>query len=187
MGKLYAGMVLSVALIVVVGSTLVGCDTDPKAAATKMGDQMARESEQTSALQQKMIASVPVPNLKTSAERQAVARRAKTWNNEDKISYVYLLDSGRVMAFYVARGKVSSLNSYLNNESQIVRQWMGSSQGSTIQVLPSPDIDGTYGHNVEGIFFFTDTGAYVEWNGKYICSDQPLKISQEPLLLRDVK
>ena len=177
------GLFLSLILAVCVALGNSGCgDTT----AEKAGRAADAEMEKTLYLQRRMIDSVPVPELKTSAERQAVARRAKTWNNEDKLSYVYLIDSGRVMAFYVARGKVSSLNSYLNNEEQIVRQSAGTGSG-VVEKLPAPDIDGTYGHNVEGVFFFTDSGAYVEWNGRYICSDQPLKIAQEPLLMREVK
>lgn len=139
-----------------------GCEDE----ASKRQRQNKQDQQRLTDMRVKMAASVPVPDLKTSAERQAVARRAKTWNNEDKLSYVYLIDTGHVMAFYVVRGKVSSLNSYM---------------------LPGePDIDGTYGQNVEGVFFFTDTGAYVEWNGRYICSDQPLRLAQEPLLIREV-
>lgn len=176
------GLFASLMLAALVGLGNSGCGDST---ATRAGAAASREMEKTLYLQRRMIDSVPVPDLKTSAERQAVARRAKTWNNEDKLSYVYLIDSGRVMAFYVARGKVSSLNSYLNNEEQIIRQDVGSV--TVTDKLPAPDIDGTYGHNVEGVFFFTDSGAYVEWNGRYICSDQPLKIAQDPLLTREVK
>lgn len=38
-------------------------------------------------------------------------------------------------------------------------------------------IDGTYGTNVSGIFFFDVQGSYIEWNGKYIYSDTPMEIS----------
>lgn len=153
-------------ILLVAALLLAGCGeqwtTDKKNA-----EQNKKDAARLADLRMKMANSVPVPALKTSAERQAVARRASTWNNEDKLSYVYLIDNGRVVAFYVVRGKVSSLNSYM---------------------LPGePDIDGTYGQNVEGVFFFTDTGAYVEWNGRYVCSDQPLKIGQEPLLVREVE
>ena len=140
-----------------------GC-SDYEQAQEKAKEQSKKDFILLTNARMKMAASVPVPALSKSAERQAVARRATTWNSEDKLSYVYLIDNGRVVAFYVARGKVSSLNSFLADGE--------------------PDIDGTYGHNVEGVFFFTDTGAYVEWNGRYICSDQPLKVTAPPLLVR---
>jgi hypothetical protein len=53
-------------------------------------------------------------------------------------------------------------------------------------VVNAPDLDGTYGENVEGIFFFTTEGAYVEWKGEYMMSDQPLKLSTPPELVRQI-
>jgi hypothetical protein len=53
--------------------------------------------------------------------------------------------------------------------------------------VEAPDLDGTYGENVDGIFFFTTEGAYVEWKGEYLMSDQPLKLTTQPELFREVK
>ena len=36
------------------------------------------------------------------------------------------------------------------------------------------------------MFFFTTEGAYVEWNGQYVWSDQPLKITQQPELVQEI-
>lgn len=54
-------------------------------------------------------------------------------------------------------------------------------------IVEAPDIDGTYGENVSGIFFFTTDGAYVEWNGEYMMSDQPLQLTDKPALIREIK
>ena len=54
-------------------------------------------------------------------------------------------------------------------------------------VVSTPDIDGAYGENADGIFFFTTEGAYVEWKGDYMVSDQPLKLTTQPELLREIK
>jgi hypothetical protein len=139
--------------------------------------------------------NVPVPQLTTSSERKNVARRAELFNNEDKISYIYLVSYGKVMAFYTVQGKVSSLQSYMTPTEQIVDRfgtpcdytlddWCGST-GS--HIISAPDIDGTYGENVEGIFFFTTEGAYVEWRGEYMMSDQPLKLATPPELTRVIE
>jgi len=49
-------------------------------------------------------------------------------------------------------------------------------------IVDSPQLDGSYGTNGDGIFFFTTEGAYVEWNGEYMVSDFPLKMSTTPAL-----
>jgi hypothetical protein len=38
-------------------------------------------------------------------------------------------------------------------------------------------MDGSYGSNGDAIFFFTTSGEYVEWNGKYVVSEEPLNIN----------
>lgn len=133
--------------------------------------------------------NVPVPQLTTSSERKNVAKRAELFNNEEKISYIYLVSYGKVMAFYTVQGKVSSLRSYMTPVDKLVRG-DGSdciyNSSAYCYVIEAPDIDGTYGENVDGIFFFTTEGAYVEWVGEYMMSDQPLKLSTPPALVREI-
>jgi hypothetical protein len=38
------------------------------------------------------------------------------------------------------------------------------------------DVDGSYGENDNGIFFFTIDGKYVEWTGTYLYSDIPFEV-----------
>lgn len=129
-----------------------------------------------------VVTSVPVPQLTSSSERANVAERAKRFDDPKKLSYVYLISYGKVMAFYTAKGKVSSLNSFLIPTEEA--HCYGSEGCVTTDAA---DIDGTYGQNVEGIFFFTTEGAYVEWKGEYMMSDQPLQLSTPPELVREIK
>lgn len=43
------------------------------------------------------------------------------------------------------------------------------------------DVDGSYGTNNNGIFFFTPDGKYVEWTGTYLYSDIPFEI-EDPII-----
>jgi prepilin-type N-terminal cleavage/methylation domain-containing protein len=155
------------------------CPTD-----TEMRD--AREA------QNKIVKAVPLPQLETSMERANVAKRAEIFNKEDKVSYIYLVSYGKVMAFFTVKGKVSSLQSYMVPTEKLV---FGNgdncdekgTQYPECYVVAAPDIDGTYGENVEGIFFFTTEGAYVEWKGEYMMSDQPLKLATPPELVRTIQ
>lgn len=151
----------------------------------------ANELQTSNEIQKEVVRSVPVPQITTSLERENVSRRATIFNAADKISYIYLVNYGKVMAFYTVQGKVSSLRSYMTPTEKIV-----TSRGTNCEdvngcttgyIVSAPDIDGTYGENVSGIFFFTTEGAYVEWNGDYMVSDQPLRLTTPPELVRQIQ
>lgn len=149
------------------------------------------EVQQSNEVTKNLNEAVPIPQLTTSSERANVAKRAELFNNEQKISYIYLVSYGKVMAFYPVQGKVSSLRSYMSPVEKLIDgkgepcdQWDTS---GTCYVVEAADIDGTYGENVDGIFFFTTEGAYVEWKGEYMMSDQPLKLTTTPALVREIE
>ena len=99
--------------------------------------------------------------------------------------------NGALVAYYPVKRKVSSLNSYLQAGSQIVRdpyysdgKTYGASQG---QIVEQADIDGAYGKNADGIFFFTqDTNEYVEWQGDYLYTSNCSKPASQPMLVRNI-
>lgn len=147
------------------------------------------ELQASNAITKDLVSAVPVPQLTTSSERKNVAKRAELFNNEEKISYIYLVSYGKVMSFFTVQGKVSSLRSYMTPTEKLI---FGDGTpcrypSSLCYTVASADIDGTYGENVEGIFFFTTEGAYVEWKGEYMMSDQPLKLTTTPELVREIK
>jgi hypothetical protein len=119
-----------------------------------------------------LIKAVPVPVITTGQERKMVAWRALTFDVENKMGYVYLLCAGvGPIGYYTIYGKVASLNSFL------VRQQDVTSSGAVVEGY---DIDGTTGSNIEGVFFRTTDGTYVEipTTGAmgYIYSDKPLPL-----------
>ena len=78
-------------------------------------------------------------------------------------------DNGAPVGRFIVDGKVSSLNSYLSPDSEYyeysgVNKWLA-------------DVDGSYGENDAGIFFFTPDGKYIEWTGTYLYSDIPFEIA----------
>lgn len=128
--------------------------------------------------QQRLIATTPAPQLQQSLERKNIIERLQRINKPDQISYIYLVNYGKVMAHYTVRGKVSSLNSYLMTQERVITR---GSEG--IATVEAPDLDGTYGQNADGVFFFTTENALVEWRGDYLWCDQPLKLTQPPELV----
>jgi len=147
-----------------------------------------QEAKLTESNQARLLTASPPPQLDKSLERENLIRRLKLLNDENKIFYIYLVSYGKVMAEYVAKGKVSSVNSRLTTQEQIVKDpftnTLDNRQG---KVVESPDLDGSYGTNGDAIFFFTTDGAYVEWAGEYMVSDFPLRLTTPPELVREIK
>lgn len=171
-----------------------GCDTETKQSS---GNQ---EQNYTEANQRRLLDQQPPVSLDWSLERENINKRTTLWNNPNKVSYIYLVNYGKVMAFYTIKGKVSSVNSQITNPEQLTWRCVnsdgtysssglcGSSYKKIVEgTLPSPSEDGSYGTNGNAIFFFTTDGAYVEWAGDYMLADQPLKLTTQPELVREIK
>lgn len=87
---------------------------------------------------------------------------------ENPLGYIVLFSGNAVVGSFVVDGKVSSLNSFLTPDSEYYsseryNRWLA-------------DVDGSYGENDNGIFFFTPDGKYIEWSGEYLYSDIPFMI-----------
>ena len=67
---------------------------------------------------------------------------------------------------------MSSLNSYLTPDSEYYERTFSTS-GTNSWLA---DVDGSYGENDNGIFFFTPDGKYIEWTGTYLYSDIPFEV-----------
>ena len=96
------------------------------------------------------------------------------------LGYVVLFtESGSIVGTFVVDGKVTSLNSYLSPDSEYYELVTGSTYTYENEWLA--DVDGSYGENDAGIFFFTTDGKYIEWTGTYLYSDIPF-VAEKPIL-----
>lgn len=131
----------------------------------------------------------PTPtDISYSLERYNLIRRAYWVNGQREkanalsceitkpLGYVILLtESGSVVGKFTVDGKVSSLNSFLTPDSEYYELVYGGEYSKENNWLA--DIDGSYGENDNGIFFFTPDGKYVEWSGIYLYSDIPFEVA----------
>lgn len=133
----------------------------------------------------------PPERLEWSLEREQINKRTKLWNDRNKVSYIYLINYGKIMGFYSIKGKVSSVNSQVTNPEQIARVYKESPASAGYEsysgVLPSASEDGSYGTNGDAVFFFTTDGTYVEWKGDYMLADKPYKLKAPPTVIRYIK
>ena len=138
----------------------------------------------------KLEESQPTPtDIDYSLERYNLIRRAYWVNGqrekalsypcpvEKPLGYIILItDNGAILGNFVVDGKVSSLNSFLTPDTTYPNyessRWLA-------------DVDGSYGENDSGIFFFTPDGKYIEWTGTYLYSDIPFEVEQPVLKISE--
>lgn len=154
------------------------------------GDMAAQDVEirNTYMAGNELMQNQPTPtDLEYSLERYNLIRRAYWVNGQREkaislpceitkpLGYIVLFtDSGSVVGRFTVDGKVSSLNSFLTPDSEEYSsnfsEWL-------------PDVDGSFGENDSGIFFFTADGKYIEWNGTYIYSDIPFEVDTPSIVI----
>lgn len=177
--------IVSILLLVAITlCMLAGCDSDYQ----EQTSDVEKQQSITKDLQQ----SQPTPtDIDYSLERYNLIRRAYWVNGqrekalslpcpvEKPLGYVVLMLEGvGVVGNYVIYGKVSSLNSFLTPDSEYYEYSAGETSKKNNWLA---DVDGSYGENDNGIFFFTTDGKYIEWTGTYIYSDIPY-IVDDPIL-----
>lgn len=103
------------------------------------------------------------------------------------LGYIVLFtESGAIVGSFIVDGKVSSLNSYLSPDSEVYEIGGESTDNDVFRNGTQEndwlaDVDGSYGENDAGIFFFTPDGKYIEWTGTYLYSDIPF-IVDDPIV-----
>ena len=163
-------------VIMIMAGCLVGCD-----------DYTSVEVQNQLAVANKLSENQPTPtDIDYSLERYNLIKRAYWVNGqrekantlpceiEKPLGYIVLFtESGAVVGSFVVDGKVSSLNSYLTPDSMYYETAGDYVEGSDSENEWLADVDGSYGANDDGIFFFTTDGKYIEWTGTYLYSDIP--------------
>lgn len=165
-------MVVLAAILVIVSLSLTGCEMSGT----------EQDIYKTINNANRLQINQPTPSdIDYSLERYNMIRRAYWVNGQREkamslpceiadvpLGYVVLFtESGGVVGRFCVQGKVSSLNSFLTPDSE---------EYASSYSLWLADVDGSYGENDNGIFFFTPDGKYIEWNGCYLYSDIPFEV-----------
>lgn len=167
--------ILTVVLVAMMIMGLTACDYEPS------------DEQKTINVANELKNNQSTPtDIDYSLERYNLIRRAYWVNGqrekantliceiEKPLGYIALFtDNGAVVGKFIVDGKVSSLNSYLTPDTT---EYVNSTSAKWLA-----DVDGSYGENDAGIFFFTPDGKYVEWTGTYLYSDIPFEI-EDPVL-----
>lgn len=159
-------------------SMLCGCEVVPDASVS--------DSNATMAIADRLQKNQPTPtDIEYSLERYNLIRRAYWVNGEREkanalpcpvekpMGYIILLAGNTILGKYTVDGKVSSLNSFLTPDSQYYEE---NCVDCSTRNEWLADVDGSYGENDDGIFFFTVDGYYMEHTGDYLYTDMPISI-----------
>lgn len=180
-----------VIVLCLTAACLVGCEWEAT------GSQ--KDAAATQKIADRLSENQPTPtDIDYSLERYNLIKRAYWVNGQREkanalpcevvkpLGYIVLFtESGSIIGQFVVDGKVSSLNSFLSPDSEYYEK-VGRSSNDTSYVDRYSnkwlaDVDGSYGENDSGIFFFTTDGKYIEWTGTYLYSDIPF-IVDNPIL-----
>jgi hypothetical protein len=186
---------LALVLMIGLAFTLTGCDETPSPQVDKEGEGTKADVENQFELQDTLSTNQPTPtDFSYSLERYNLIKRAY-WINGQRgmaaavtipitdmpMGYVGLYFMNGVMhSAHVVSGKVSSLNSYLTKDENCEVDYdRGQYGGGNISVCRTlADVDGSYGENDAGIFFFNTYGEYVEWNYIYYYTDYAFDVPE---------
>lgn len=169
--------------------SLCGCDGENPASGTE------KNIQDTQGVTDELAMGQPTPtDIDYSLERYNLIRRAYWVNGqrqkadtlpcevEKPLGYIVLFtEGGGVVGRFIVDGKVSSLNSFLSPD-YIEERW---GLCEFVYNTELADVDGSYGENDNGIFFFTPDGKYVEWTGTYLYSDIPFELDAPTVLTQE--
>lgn len=174
-------------VLVILCIALTGCSLDIPGELSTGGT--AADTDAQKAVADTLASHQSTPtDIDYSLERYNLIRRAYWVNGqrekanmliceiEKPLGYIVLFAGTTVVSRFVVDGKVSSLNSYLTPANVDSVRNFGTNVGCTTITTEMADVDGSYGENDSGIFFFTPDGRYIEWTGTYLYSDIPFTV-----------
>lgn len=189
MKKIFSLILIAVIMLF----AFTACGSTPN---TTYANGSSSDIDRTQNTANKLQSNQPTPtDIDYSLERYNLTRRAYWVNGQrekanalpcavDKpLGYIVLFtESGAVVGSFVVDGKVSSLNSFLTPDSEYYEYSAGEYSTKNKWLA---DVDGSYGENDAGIFFFTPDGKYLEWTGTYLYSDIPFTVDDPVIKVGD--
>lgn len=141
----------------------------------------ARNDPPSKKNEQAKIAERAADNIKftANAEIENITKRLQITSDPGLMGYVVLLsESGQPVLYTTVKGKITSGSKRLTKPYDFAN--MG---GGGWDKVESPSDEGTYGSSNPYIYFWSQSGQYVQWSGHYLYSDKPIRLSIKPLVI----
>lgn len=170
---MYKRIIIGLGCIVLLSAGEAGCQSDPLPAAQK---NVQAEKAAAAASSVVFTDNQEIDNLKRRLEMNA---------KPGGLQYIMLVNQmGQPILYETVEGKVTSSNKRLTRPDAVERRDAGGTNGgSAYQVRSSPSDTGTWGSSDGYIFYWNTSGAYRQWSGPYLLSDQPFRLTQQPLVV----
>ena len=122
-----------------------------------------------------------------NSEIENIQKRLKLTSNPGAIGYITLLNEmGQPILYTTVKGKVTSSGKRLTG----LEEWKfldAPRAFGAYNLVTAPSDEGTYGSSDSYIYFWDTNGQYYQWSGQYLYSDQPYRLTQEPLIVSNSK
>lgn len=119
-----------------------------------------------------------------NAEIDNIQRRLDLTSSPGLLGYIVLFNgTGAPIKYTTVKGKVTSGNKRLSRPWSYENVWPEYNDGSTYLLVEAPSDEGTYGSSNPYIYFWTQSGEYVQWSGDYLYSDKPIRLSIAPVVI----
>lgn len=114
-----------------------------------------------------------------NAEIENIKRRLELTSSPSLTGFVLLMnEAGQPIMYTGVTGKITSSGKRLTAPVKEWKIW-----GKNNAVAAAPSDEGTWGSSSPYVYFWTTTGQYVQWNGKYLYSDKPFRTKVAPLVI----
>ena len=114
-------------------------------------------------------------NFTENAEIENIQKRLKLTSNPGLLGYIVLMnEAGQPVLYTAVKGKITS------GSKRLTQSWKMKYQSF---IVPTQSDEGTWGSSNPYIYFWDTNGAYHQWNGKYLYSNQPIRLSVKPLVI----
>ena len=118
-----------------------------------------------------------------NAEIDNIKARLDLTSNPGLAGFVLLMnEAGQPIMYSGVKGKITSSGKRLTAPHRVA-QHGNSMKGYAYVDTVTPSDEGTWGSSSPYIYFWTTTGQYIQWNGKYLYSDKPFRTKVEPLVI----
>lgn len=110
-----------------------------------------------------------------NAEQKNIVKRLELTSQPGLVGYVVLLnDMGKPVHYTMVQGKITSGGKRLTAPDRV----------HAYGIRDAASDEGTWGSSNPYIYFFDTNGIYFQWTGQYLYSDQPIRLSEEPLVIK---
>lgn len=135
---------------------------------------------------ERLEAGQPAEGMDYSPSRSTINFWASTWEQEGKLSFIYLQGAnGELLGYFVLEGLPVSYCASLTPNYEKIGLDLGDFRGETI--VPAPGIDGVYYSGGQCATYYgkdATTGAYIEYT---VGNGQNVLLFDEPLPRQDVQ